>query len=172
MVGLILKIPYYLWYCLFSIMVGTSDRPWFPEWDTYSWTLLALAKSELIGILLQGAKLLYLEIVTKQFFDRYWCFLTIRCLSIMYRMGQVTKLQLSCYLVLLSIDSKTRYQDSHSFVIWPIYIIKQLPHTRVIQQIDQICIFLKTDITTGEIIGWWPNFPGFYCTCTDFSTLC
>ena len=37
-------------------------------------------------------------------------------------MGQVTKLWLSCYLVLLSIDSKTREQDSNSFVNWPIYI--------------------------------------------------
>ena len=35
-------------------------------------------------------------------------------------MSQVTKLQLSCYLVLLSIDSKTREQDSRSFVTWPI----------------------------------------------------
>ena len=39
-------------------------------------------------------------------------------------MGQVTKLQLSCYLVLLSIDSKTRLQDSRSFVTWPIYSFK------------------------------------------------
>ena len=37
-------------------------------------------------------------------------------------MGSVTKLRLSCYLVLLSIDSKTRQQDSHSFVIWPISV--------------------------------------------------
>ena len=36
-------------------------------------------------------------------------------------MGQVTKLWLSCYLVLLSIDSKTRQQDSRSFVTWPIF---------------------------------------------------
>ena len=36
-------------------------------------------------------------------------------------MGQVTKLRLSCYLVLLSIDSKTRSQDSQSSVTWPIY---------------------------------------------------
>ena len=36
-------------------------------------------------------------------------------------MGQVSKLWLSCYLVLLSIDSKTRQQDSHSFATWPIY---------------------------------------------------
>ena len=36
-------------------------------------------------------------------------------------MGQVTKLWLSCYLVLLSVDSKTREQDSHSFVTWPIF---------------------------------------------------
>ena len=35
-------------------------------------------------------------------------------------MGQVMKLRLSCYLVLLSIDSKTRLQDSHSLVTWPI----------------------------------------------------
>ena len=36
-------------------------------------------------------------------------------------MGQVKKLRLSCYLVLLSIDSKTRQHNSHSFVTWPIY---------------------------------------------------
>ena len=30
------------------------------------------------------------------------------------------ELRLSCYLVLLSIDSKTRQQDSHSSVTWPI----------------------------------------------------
>ena len=36
-------------------------------------------------------------------------------------MGQVTKLWLSCYLVLLSTDSKTRYQDRHSSMTWPIY---------------------------------------------------
>ena len=35
-------------------------------------------------------------------------------------MGQVTELWLSCYLVLLSSDSKTRWQDSGSFVTWPI----------------------------------------------------
>ena len=39
-------------------------------------------------------------------------------------MGQVKKLWLSCYLVLLSIDSKNRQQDSHSSVTWPIYIAK------------------------------------------------
>ena len=37
-------------------------------------------------------------------------------------MGQVTNLRLSCYLVLLSIDSKTRWQDSRSFVTWPILV--------------------------------------------------
>ena len=36
-------------------------------------------------------------------------------------MGPVTKLRLSCYLVLLSIDSKTRQQDNHSCVTGPIY---------------------------------------------------
>ena len=44
--------------------------------------------------------------------------------------GQVTKLRLSCYLVLLSNDSKTRWQDSHSFVTWPIckiYIFTHVP---------------------------------------------
>ena len=35
--------------------------------------------------------------------------------------GQVTKLRLSCFLVLLTVNSKTRYQDSHSSVTWPIY---------------------------------------------------
>ena len=36
-------------------------------------------------------------------------------------MGQVMELWLSCYLVLLSIDSKTRQQDSRSSVTWPIW---------------------------------------------------
>ena len=35
-------------------------------------------------------------------------------------MGQVMKVHLSCYLVSLSNDSKTRQQDGHTFVIWPI----------------------------------------------------
>ena len=39
-------------------------------------------------------------------------------------MGQVTKLWLSCHLVLLSIDSKTRQQDSRSFLTWPIYGVR------------------------------------------------
>ena len=47
------------------------------------------------------------------------------CLDIFYVLqtyvGQVTKKWLSCYLVLLSIDSKTRLQDSPSFVTWPMY---------------------------------------------------
>ena len=36
-------------------------------------------------------------------------------------MGQVTNVRLSCYLVLLSFDSKNRKQDSHTFVTWPIW---------------------------------------------------
>ena len=35
-------------------------------------------------------------------------------------MDQVTKVRLSCYLVLLSTDSKTRQHDSRTFVTWPI----------------------------------------------------
>ena len=35
-------------------------------------------------------------------------------------MGQVTKVQLSCDLGLLSTDSKTSKQDNHTFVTWPI----------------------------------------------------
>ena len=35
-------------------------------------------------------------------------------------LGQVMELWLFCYLVLLSSDSKTRLQDSGSFVTWPI----------------------------------------------------
>ena len=34
-------------------------------------------------------------------------------------MGEVMKVWLSCYLVLLSNDSKTRLQDSRTFVTWP-----------------------------------------------------
>ena len=36
-------------------------------------------------------------------------------------MGQVTKVGLSCDLVLLSFDSKTRSQDRQTFVTWPIW---------------------------------------------------
>ena len=48
-------------------------------------------------------------------------------------MGQVTKVGLSCYLVLLSFDSKTRWQDRCTFVTWPIcdiflWIIKITVH--------------------------------------------
>ena len=35
-------------------------------------------------------------------------------------MGQVTKVRLFCYLVLLSSYSETRQQDSRTFVTWPI----------------------------------------------------
>ena len=37
-------------------------------------------------------------------------------------MGQVTKVRLSCSLVLLSVDSKTREQDSLAPVIWPMLL--------------------------------------------------
>ena len=47
--------------------------------------------------------------------------LTISLQHILY-MGQVTKVWLSCYLVLLSFDGKTRQHDSHTSVTWPIYI--------------------------------------------------
>ena len=43
-----------------------------------------------------------------------------------FNMGQVTELWLSCYLVLLSVDSKTRKHDSRSFVTWPICSFLQL----------------------------------------------
>ena len=46
---------------------------------------------------------------------------------IILHMGLVTELRLSCYLVLLSIDSKTRWQDSRSFVTWPIFIMFTSP---------------------------------------------
>ena len=36
-------------------------------------------------------------------------------------MGQVTKVGLSCYMVLLSFNSKTRKQDRRTFVIWLIF---------------------------------------------------
>ena len=65
----------------------------------------------------------------------YWCSITNGRISfalaesaagivvlLQLYMGQVTELCLSCFLVLLSIDSKTRKQDSRSFVTWPISI--------------------------------------------------
>ena len=42
-------------------------------------------------------------------------------MQIWIHMGQVMRVWLSCYLVLLSNDSKTRKQDSRTFVTWPIY---------------------------------------------------
>ena len=55
-------------------------------------------------------------------------------------MGQVTKLLLLCYLVLLSIDSKTRSQVSHSFVTWPIFTCKQtlICHAHIFLQIKYL----------------------------------
>ena len=55
-----------------------------------------------------------------------WC--------IVHHMGQVTKVRLSCYLVLLSVDSKTREQDSRTFVTWP-----------------------KWTPWCGARFHWWPN---------------
>ena len=45
--------------------------------------------------------------------------------KIQEHMGQVTKVRLSCYLVLLSNDSKTRQQDSPTFMSWPIWFFAQ-----------------------------------------------
>ena len=33
-------------------------------------------------------------------------------------MGQVMEVWLSCYLAFLLVDSKTRYQDNHTFMLW------------------------------------------------------
>ena len=40
--------------------------------------------------------------------------------------SQVTKVRLSCYLDLLSVDSKTRYKDSRTFMTWPICSLTNL----------------------------------------------
>ena len=41
-------------------------------------------------------------------------------------MGRVTELRLSCYLVLLSIDSKDRWQYGRGFVTRPIYHLNEM----------------------------------------------
>ena len=42
-----------------------------------------------------------------------------------WRMGQVMKVRLSCYLILLSIDGKIREQDSCTSMTWPIWSLIQ-----------------------------------------------
>ena len=48
-------------------------------------------------------------------------------------MGQVTKLRLSCYLVLLSIDSKTRYTRQPQFRDLTHIILIQIDYSEMIR---------------------------------------
>ena len=72
-----------------------------------------------------------------------WCWLN---------MGQVTKLWLSCYLVLLSIDSKTRYQDSHSSMTWTIFIVLDQFHIEILHLYGT---------TLDNKITFWRKLPSF-----------
>ena len=61
-------------------------------------------------------------------------------------MGQVTELWLSCYLVLLSIDSKTRLQDSRSFVTWLMYLFLYNIESCLVNVILESKIFFMAEI--------------------------
>ena len=53
-------------------------------------------------------------------FDLFFTNITfVLTLPISLHLGQVMKVRLSCYLVLLSFDSKTRLQDSCTSAAWP-----------------------------------------------------
>ena len=85
-------------------------------------------------------------------------------------MGQVTKVQLSCYLVLRSNNSKIREQDSRTFVTWPIYINVYILFIQPVYYISyeikkrNISKFLFQGtptylmvlwLTTIQILAWW-----------------
>ena len=59
-----------------------------------------------------------------------------------YNMGRVTQLRLSCCLVLLSVDSKDRWQCGRGFVTWPIYYLNEMFIVRV------WLVMLYIDLTT------------------------
>ena len=71
------------------------------------------------------------------------CHLRKGTLIILKYMGQVMKVGLFCYLVLLSIDSKTRQQDSCTFAAWSYYST-----TFPLTEADMISVlyFVKIDI--------------------------
>ena len=60
-------------------------------------------------------------------------------------MGQVIKVWLSCYPVLLLCDSKTRWQDSCTFMTWHIYIC--------------VCVFVRIECGDCSVFRclstWW-----------------
>ena len=65
----------------------------------------------------------YIGIVENTAYPHIVCYISFPQHVIYIYMSQVTELWLSCYLVLLSIDSKTRWQDSRSSVTWPIFLL-------------------------------------------------
>ena len=77
-------------------------------------------------------------------------------------MGQVTKVRLSCYLVLLSNDSKTKQQDSRSFMTWPIYCllntllksqIAPVPYLTMHRFVTDMCTCAHISVTKWCIVG-------------------
>ena len=72
-------------------------------------------------------------------------------------MGEVMELQLSCYLVLPSIDGKTRWQDSHSFVTSPISIWCHYAATNW-QVLNYIITHTANYVQSPEFFVWPPNF--------------
>ena len=67
-------------------------------------------------------------------------------------MGQVTEVQLSCYLVLLSNDSKTRYQDSHTFVTWPIWTCQYMLANESWSDVESVWSQISTDVSL--LVSW------------------
>ena len=96
----------------------------------------------------------------------------------MIYMGQVTKVRLSCYLVLLSFDSKTMQQNSRSSVTWPIFGLMNAmtwypiiycslcnsPADRV--PVDEIYRYLIFWVTWQEWQGTGTVFPAMYTRVT------
>ena len=89
-------------------------------------------------------------------------------LNMSVHMGQLTKAGLSCYLALLSNDSKTRLQDSRTFLTWPIYIFQHRKYSNFYYKMwsNAICktyvcyvmnayylvLFICTDISQWSIM--------------------
>ena len=84
-------------------------------------------------------------------------------------MSHVMKVCLSCYLVLLSFDSKTRKQDMHTFVTWPISLnifkivhhidgLMQERHKSIANSLDLCLSYIKPSICEDPFLHCFPLF--------------
>ena len=81
-------------------------------------------------------------------------------------MGQVTKLRLSCYLVLLSFDSKTRLQYSHVFMTLPIF---NIPPCHIVIRFSRfINAFMANGFTCAGGLRWSGMCTAFMTHCLSF----